>query len=812
MGEESLPKQRKKNLHKNKIYGKDHLNPSEKNSSGERVTKKKKDQKERRGHGGAYKNDTDAKNNKSMKHHEPSQQRASSLRRTIDPETTKYFAEVANLFQNNEIDIEELPTICSNALEEARGKEVELATDMTISHTLQSLLEGCDLDRLCGFLQNSAKGFTSIATDKFGSHVVETALRSLAKHLGEEDSYSYIDEILSKLCQVVIADVTRVMCSSYGSHVLRSLLCLCKGVPLDSLEEFHVTKRQGTLAERLNSKPVRSGGSNFKNFQDGFPLTFKFLVSEMLNQAKNEVKTLRVNKYSSFVLQTALKLSVGDDQALLHAISVLLGSDSVNIAEEKNMSTSEKQEIMDLLEDTASSHLLEVMIEVAPETMYSKLLTEVFKGQLFDISSHQCGNFVVQALVSSARTKDQMKLIWKELGPKFKELLELGKPGVVASILAACERLQTLSHECCHALSTAVNLDSESPSFIVPHILFLESYFRDKSSWKWPPYDKMHVLGCLMLQIIFRYPMQLIQPFVMSLISMDAAHVLQTAKDAGGGRVIEVFLSSDVSTKMKLKVVTKLQDHYAELAMGTASSFTVEKCFASGNVSLKENIAAELLAARAELSKTKHGPYLLKKLDIDGFGSRPEQWKLSQESKESAYREFQAVFGSKSKSNEPNIEASVPSVKSSKRTQKKEKESDKATHSTLEFPGLEISMSKLGFPTKEKSQKRGPVDESKLKQSDSKKFIRNNTNTSFVKGSGKRKSSTTDLASKKFIRNNTNTSVVKGSGKRKSSSTDLADLAGKSRLSAGEVQQLFKPSIKNENGNEKVPFLKKQKR
>ncbi|WOK98872.1 hypothetical protein Cni_G07584 [Canna indica] len=213
----------------------------------------------------------------------------------------------------------------------------------------------------------------------------------------------------------------------------------------------------------------------------------------------------------------------------------------------------------------------------------------------------------------------QMKLIWKELGPKFKELLELGKPGVVDSILAACERLQTLSHECCHALSTAVNLDSESPSFIVPHIQFLESYFRDKSSWKWPPYDKMHVLGCLMLQIIFRYPMQLIQPFVMSLTSMDTAHVLQTAKDAGGGRVIEAFLSSDVSTKMKLKVVTKLQDHYAELAMGIASSFTVEKCFASSNVSLKENIAIELLAARAELSKTKHGPYLLKKLDIDGW-------------------------------------------------------------------------------------------------------------------------------------------------------------------------------------------------
>lgn len=246
-------------------------------------------------------------------------------RKPIDPETTKYFAEVANLFHSNEIDLEDLPTICNNALEETRGKEVELATDMTISHTIQNLLEGCDMDRLCEFLRNSAKGFVSIVTDKFGSHVAETALRSLVKHMDEEGSYAYAEEILSKLCQVnlwhhstiqcvlmlikftfmqmVIPDVVSVMCSRSGSHVLRSLLCLCKGVPLNSLEEFHVAKLQDSLAKRLNNRPIQSGGSNSHNSQYAFPSIFMFLVSEMLNHAKDEVKTLRVNEHSSFVLQ-----------------------------------------------------------------------------------------------------------------------------------------------------------------------------------------------------------------------------------------------------------------------------------------------------------------------------------------------------------------------------------------------------------------------------------------------------------------------------------------------------------------------------
>lgn len=60
--------------------------------------------------------------------------------------------------------------------------------------------------------------------------------------------------------------------------------------------------------------------------------------------------------------QTVLKLSVGDDQALSHAISAVLGCDIKYIAEGMIVSDSQREEIMDLLEDTASSHLLEVSL------------------------------------------------------------------------------------------------------------------------------------------------------------------------------------------------------------------------------------------------------------------------------------------------------------------------------------------------------------------------------------------------------------------------------------------------------------------
>lgn len=105
-----------------------------------------------------------------------------------------------------------------------------------------------------------------------------------------------------------MVDSVNVMSSMYGSHVIRSLLCLCKGVPLDSLEEFHLTKASSVLAERLNTKSYQSSNHNLNFHQQSFPILLKFLVRELLKHAKDEMPTLRANKYSSFVLQVGFRV------------------------------------------------------------------------------------------------------------------------------------------------------------------------------------------------------------------------------------------------------------------------------------------------------------------------------------------------------------------------------------------------------------------------------------------------------------------------------------------------------------------------
>ncbi|XP_059595381.1 pumilio homolog 23 isoform X3 [Vitis vinifera] len=489
--------------------------------------------------------DGTVKPEKPFKHKNTSEPKTYRLRKQVDPEMAKYFSEIANVIEGNEVDLEERSVICGNALEEARGKELELATDYIISHTLQALLEGCDVDHLCRFLQSCAKDFPYIAMDRSGSHVAETALKSLSLHLQDKESYTLVEETLATICKVIVVNPVDVMCNCYGSHVIRSLLCLCKGVPLDS-PEFHATKSSTVLAERLNFRPPQLDGNGVPH-QQGLPELLKFFVLEMFKCAQKDIAILQVEQYSSLVLQTVLKLLAGHDEELWHIIPLLLGCKKENSKEGNFIEIDEVRNIVDLMKETAFSHLMEVILEVAPETLYDEIFTKVFRNSLFEVSSHHCGNFSVQALVSHAR----------------------------------CQR------------------------------------------------------------------QGFIQPYVSSITSMETDHVLEAAKDAGGARVIEAFLSSNASKKHKQRLVVKLRGHFGELAMHPSGSFTVEKCFTACNVSLRETIMHELLAVRTELSKTKHGPHLLRRLDVDRFAAWPDQWRLKQSSKESAYKDFYATFGSK---------------------------------------------------------------------------------------------------------------------------------------------------------------------
>eukprot|EP00252_Welwitschia_mirabilis_P017859 TRINITY_DN3976_c0_g1_i1.p1 TRINITY_DN3976_c0_g1~~TRINITY_DN3976_c0_g1_i1.p1 ORF type:complete len:815 (-),score=146.29 TRINITY_DN3976_c0_g1_i1:376-2820(-) len=654
--------------------------------------------------------DNNAKRNSTNK---PQQRR---LSRIVDPQTAHYFGEIASLLEKSSTSAEERAILCSNALEESRGKEFQLICDKVFSVLFENLLMNCEKDQLCGFLSRIIEIFPSIAVDASGSHVAEAALKSLALLLQDQHSnikLSVIEQLLSSLCEVLSKNATGVMCNQYGSHVLRSFLTLLNGTLLDSLADSASSSKSG-LAERIKILTQSSKKKPETLSLRAFPHLLKLMVHKILEACRGNICVIRVDRFASLVLQTALQLLGGDNNLITNVISIALDCPINNLKKEGNMLEGVSAgNILELIMDPIGSRLMEVILTVAPDSLFMEILNRFFRHSLFEIGMHEVANFVLQSLISNSRDEGQVNMIWDEIGAKFPDLLKSRKAGVIASLISACFRFHTHEHECCRSLAHAVVSAPGSSNYIVPRILHLENFFcSGGSDWQWPSETNMSVLGCVLLQIIFKYPSSIIQQYCSSFVSMSTDQILEVAKDPGGSRVIESFLLSKAPSKHKFRVISKLRGHFGELAQHPLGSFTVAKLFSAANLSLKEVIAAELVIIQTELSRSKHGLHLLRACDVSRYAKGPEKWRTSQSSKQSARASFAEVFGSAhddEKEIEYNPEANkdestIASAKPKKQegTNKRQdgKPRDLQNWSKEDILKLEHSMAVLGFPVK----------------------------------------------------------------------------------------------------------------
>ncbi|KAK4789553.1 hypothetical protein SAY86_016857 [Trapa natans] len=328
------------------------------------------------------------------------------------------------------------------------------------------------------------------------------------------------------------------------------------------------------------------------------------------------------------------------------------------------------QVVLSLVEETTYNHLMEVIIEVSSESLYNELFHKIFRNLLYDIASHKCGSFVAQALISNARSQEQVSVL-------------------------CCQALIAALHSENESQIAALHSENESQTCIFPEYYFLTATFAVTTP--------LNVNG----------PLEFIQPLITSITSMEMDQVLEATQDAAGTRVIEVFLDPNASWKQKCKLIVKLQGHFGDISMHSSGSFIVEKCFTASNLSMKEVIVSELSYVRNELSKTKHGPHLIRKLNVNGNAESPEQWKKKLESKHSVYEEFYNIFGTgETKSHRDDSLVSNTSKKRRKNTNMKQLRKEIDQSLTYETPFLSKSSLK---------RHRDSVDDGSRKKSKSKK-------------------------------------------------------------------------------------------
>ncbi|KAI5071007.1 hypothetical protein GOP47_0013258 [Adiantum capillus-veneris] len=539
-------------------------------------------------------------------------------RKKVDAETLQYFEEINSLLGTGTQveDTEERMVLIENALEETHGKECELACEKSCSRVLEMLVLSSDSTQVASFLHRLSPSFLLVSTDAAGSHVAEALLKSASVILHEHDTeaawFKTFDQAFTIICQVLGENIEEVICNCYGSHVVRSLLSVLSGV---TLELSHKGSRGGGLSSRLSLS--ENPAASIKQGDMIFPHLLQLFSRRILGAAKERTIQLCMDPFASPVLQALLRVLAGERALVREALYILLGSDKEGANEEGKSSN---QNLRQLMFDNYGSHLVEVMLEVASDHTYQEMFQQILTPHLLEYAVHPSANFVVQALIISMRSHNQVASLLSVLKPNFWTLIRGKRAGIITSLLKVCKKYQSSEQEVCSSLAKALNLDAASSSCLVLRLLFLEGYASSNGSKDWKPLlkERMSVLGCAMLQLIFTFPTECNQLFWLSWLNMEPAEILATIKDPGGCRVVESFLSSEIPSKHKNRLIAKLKGHFAELASQMLSAFTVEKCFRAGTIDLKEAIVSELVAIQSDLAKSKHGPHYIKRFDIIG--------------------------------------------------------------------------------------------------------------------------------------------------------------------------------------------------
>lgn len=568
-------------------------------------------------------------------------------RKRVDAETLQYFGEIASLLSSGgQLEGEERATLVDNALEETLGKECELACEKSCSRVLEMLILSSNAAQIASLLHRLSPSFSLVSNDAAGSHVVEALLKAAALVLRDADAeaawFKTLNQAFTLICQVLGESITDTVSNCYGSHVVRSLLSVLSGV---TFETSRKGREGGGLSGRLSV--VQNPADIPKQGDVIFPQLLHLLIGRILEAGKGNILQLCTDPFASPVLQAMLKTVARDASTVTKALLILLGCNNEEFVEDER--TSEQvplRNLRQLMLDSSGSHLVEVMLEVAPDGIYSEMFRQILTPHLTEYALHQSANFVVQALIVSLRNHNQVDLLLAELKTKFWSLIKGARSGIITSILKACKKFRSNEQEVCRSLVKALTLEAASSSCLTPRLLFLENYGRSNGSKDWMPVfgGKMSVLGCAILQLIFSYPEECNQQFWLSLAGMESAEILATIKDSGGCHVVESFLSSGAPLKQKNRLIAKLKGHFAELASQMNSSFTLEKCFSVAKIDMKEAIASELAVIQTDLAKSKHGPHLIRKFDLMGYSKMPDRWRTRMIANEGTLKAFADVF------------------------------------------------------------------------------------------------------------------------------------------------------------------------
>ncbi|KAI8067451.1 armadillo-type protein [Gongronella butleri] len=590
----------------------------------------------------------------------------------VEENLVAYFKGIETKLDDQDFDSpEDQRLFVENVYSEVEGNELRLATNYSCSLILEKLLKISDHFQLRVFLDKLAGQTIPLFAHRFASHVCQTLLTLAALVVDQEVAENVSSErakpgelpsmqqLVLDMAQDVRPMIGGLITQQFASHVVRVMLFVLSGKRVDET----AGQGKGKLRTKKSSQYKTSKNDSLASAKDRKPLRvpkefntmFRDLTHDLaIGSSESVIRSLSGHKVASPVLQLLLEMQGKDEQGK-EVQTVLLDRLLWGIVTDpkptdESVVSNRNSWFQTLVRDTVASHLLEVVVKVAPDQVYDALYKTYFAGKMERFGMNPVANFVVQHLVTNVRTPAQLKAMISEMSPSaFKNLIVGNKYGVVRSFVEAAANIDACQKQVVDTLIQALDLAADDHKKDTIDCLMR---LRTWEGWNAMTHDEknnlrqFHIQGSLIVQAIMKMPADQNTIVINSFLSLPRQVALRWCYTPVGSRAYQAIVASDhVSEKIKKKILKDLLGDYVSLSKDKFGSHIVEACWSVADINMKEKIAQELVKYEHDLSEHHLGKCILWTCKIDLYKRRHDDWVEKEKGIERKKDMFKDILG-----------------------------------------------------------------------------------------------------------------------------------------------------------------------
>lgn len=414
-----------------------------------------------------------------------------------------------------------------------------------------------------------------------------------------------------------------LMTDKYASHVLRVLLVILSGAPLEKQNKSAMQSKKKEKVTVSGAEKEQERLLEERAVPESFSEALEKVISESVSGIESHyLRTLTTHPLGSPTLQLLLKLELShfgksrakDEKSIIHRLlpdnPIAEGTESAIL-------------INGLVYDTIGSRLLEVIIENAPGKVFKSIYGEFFKERMGTLARNEIAAYVVGKIMERLG-KDDLEEAMRQIVDQIPSLVERGRTGVIKTLI---ERCVARDIDCSPIKAQLETAYAGSNGFEVTRILKLsEEDGKPRAKHEHSP-EKVH--GSLLAQTMMTVDGPLGQLVFDSLANLSPELAVQLARDSTASRTLQAALmSKNASVIFRRKMIQQFYGKIGELALDPAASHVIDAIWhgTAGLAFIRERIAEELAENENSLRESFVGRAVWRNWRMDLYKRKRGDW------------------------------------------------------------------------------------------------------------------------------------------------------------------------------------------